>query len=141
MFAADPGTTAVSATVAELNYLDNDNLTAADINVGNRTVDSMSGAVSGSSAAQQSLLFAQVSFLTSKDVSFYESLPDGTGFSHNVFHVWWICLSKHETFYDHFPRTYWKWILVNILEFGLFPSFAPTTRQGHEGEAMDRAYP
>jgi len=42
------------------------------------------------------------------------------GFSHNVFHVWWICLSKHETFYDHFPRTYWKWILVNILEFGLF---------------------
>ena len=42
------------------------------------------------------------------------------GFSHDVLRVWWICLSKHETFYDHFPRTYWKWALVNLLEFGLF---------------------
>ena len=41
-------------------------------------------------------------------------------FSHNVLRVWWICLSKHETFYHHFPRTYWKWVGVNLVEFGLF---------------------
>ena len=39
---------------------------------------------------------------------------------HHVLRVWWICLAKHETFYDHFPRTYWKWLLANGLEFGLF---------------------
>ncbi len=38
--------------------------------------------------------------------------------------VWWICLSKHETFYDLFPRTYWKWVLVNLIEFGLFAGAA-----------------
>ena len=44
--------------------------------------------------------------------------------SHNVLRVWWICLAKHETFYDYFPRTYWKWVLANLLEFGLFTGAA-----------------
>ena len=44
--------------------------------------------------------------------------------SHNVLRVWWVCLAKHETFYDHFPRTYWKWIWANLLEFGLFAGAA-----------------
>ncbi len=38
--------------------------------------------------------------------------------------VWRICLSKHRTFYVHFPRTYWKWVWANLLEFVLFAGAA-----------------
>lgn len=66
----------------------NHNLTSADLNL----VTAVSGTVSSGpsnsySASSQLLLFAQVSFLTSKDVSFYESLADGSGYNHNVFSV------------------------------------------------------
>ena len=64
----------------------NHNLVSTDINAAERTLNDGNGAVSGADA-KQALLFAQVSFLTSKDVNFYESLADGSGFSHNVFSV------------------------------------------------------
>jgi len=64
----------------------NHNLLSTDINAAKRTLDDYTGAVSGADD-NLALLFAQVSFLTSKDVNFYETLADGTGFSHNVFSV------------------------------------------------------
>ena len=64
----------------------NHNLLSTDINAAKRTLDDYTGVVSGADD-NLALLFAQVSFLTSKDVNFYETLADGTGFSHNVFSV------------------------------------------------------
>ena len=64
----------------------NHNLVSTDINAAKRTLNTGNGAITGAND-NLALLFAQVSFLTSKDVNFYESLADGTGFSHNVFSV------------------------------------------------------
>ncbi len=30
------------------------------------------------------------------------------------------CYRNHALFYEHFPRTYWKWLLVNPWEFAMF---------------------
>jgi hypothetical protein len=30
------------------------------------------------------------------------------------------CYRNHSLFYEHFPRTYWKWLLVNPIEFAIF---------------------
>ncbi len=30
------------------------------------------------------------------------------------------CYRNHSLFYEHFPRTYWKWLLVNPVEFAIF---------------------
>ena len=64
----------------------NHNLVSTDINAAKRTLNTGNGAITGAND-NLALLFAQVSFLTSKDVNFYESLADGSGFSHNVFSV------------------------------------------------------
>ena len=64
----------------------NHNLDSTDINAARTSLDGTSGAISGV-AANQALMFAQVSFLTTKDVNFYETLSDGSGYSHNVFSV------------------------------------------------------
>ena len=34
----------------------------------------------------------------------------------NIFNVWQMNLSNHAGFYDQYPRTYWKWLLVNPIE-------------------------
>ncbi|MEO2020128.1 MAG: hypothetical protein ABGZ53_37835 [Fuerstiella sp.] len=34
----------------------------------------------------------------------------------NMFHVWKMNLTNHAGFYDQYPRTYWKWLLVNPIE-------------------------
>lgn len=34
----------------------------------------------------------------------------------NMLNVWKMNLSNHAGFYDQFPRTWWKWLLVNPLE-------------------------
>ena len=34
----------------------------------------------------------------------------------NMFNVWKMNLTNHAGFYDQYPRTYWKWLLVNPLE-------------------------
>jgi len=31
--------------------------------------------------------------------------------------VFWINLQKHRGFYEHFPRSYWPWVGVNLIEF------------------------
>lgn len=36
----------------------------------------------------------------------------------NMLTVWGWNLHNHAGFYDQFPRTYWKWLLVNPLELG-----------------------
>ena len=64
----------------------NHTLVSTDINAAKRTLNTGTGAITGAND-NLALLFAQVSFLTSKDVNFYESLADGSGFSHNVFSV------------------------------------------------------
>lgn len=33
--------------------------------------------------------------------------------------VWWLNLRNHAGFYRQFTRTYWKWLIVNPLEFAL----------------------
>jgi hypothetical protein len=40
-------------------------------------------------------------------------------FSHQVIEVWLINLEKHRGFYQHFPRGYFSWVFVNVLEFSL----------------------
>jgi hypothetical protein len=35
------------------------------------------------------------------------------------FAVWWTNLHNHAGFYRQFPRTYWKWLLVNPIEFSV----------------------
>ena len=37
----------------------------------------------------------------------------------NIFNVWKSNLTNHEGFYEQFPRTWWKWLLVNPLELTL----------------------
>ena len=71
----------------------NHNLTSTDL----KLIDAVSGTTGDqgttpatfatASPTKQLLLFAQVSFLTTKDVTFYETLSDGSGYSHNVFSV------------------------------------------------------
>ena len=34
----------------------------------------------------------------------------------NMFNVWKMNLTNHAGFYDQYPRTYWKWLLVNPIE-------------------------
>lgn len=34
----------------------------------------------------------------------------------NLLRVWVLNLSNHGSFYDQYPRTWWKWILVNLVE-------------------------
>ncbi|MDG1896076.1 MAG: hypothetical protein P8J37_14330 [Fuerstiella sp.] len=34
----------------------------------------------------------------------------------DMFHVWQMNLANHAGFYDQYPRTYWKWLLVNPVE-------------------------
>lgn len=33
--------------------------------------------------------------------------------------VWWLNLQNHARFYDQYPRTYWKWMLINPFEFAV----------------------
>jgi hypothetical protein len=37
----------------------------------------------------------------------------------NLFFVWWLNLRNHAGFYHQFPRTYWKWFLINPVEFAI----------------------
>lgn len=37
----------------------------------------------------------------------------------NLLVVWWLNLRNHAGFYRQFTRTYWKWFLVNPIEFAL----------------------
>jgi len=37
----------------------------------------------------------------------------------NLFRVWAWNLTNHAGFYDQFPRTYWKWLLVSPIEFAI----------------------
>ena len=34
----------------------------------------------------------------------------------NMFNVWRMNLTNHAGFYDQYPRTYWKWLVVNPIE-------------------------
>lgn len=34
----------------------------------------------------------------------------------NIFRVWYLNLTNHEGFYRQYPRTWWKWLLVNPVE-------------------------
>ena len=34
----------------------------------------------------------------------------------NLFTVWWLNYQNHAGFYEHYSRTYWKWLLVNPVE-------------------------
>jgi methylthioxylose transferase len=34
----------------------------------------------------------------------------------NLLTVWWLNYQNHAEFYRHYPRTYWKWLLVNPVE-------------------------
>jgi len=38
-------------------------------------------------------------------------------FGLNLPAVWWLNLQNHAGFYSHFSRTWWKWLLVNPIEF------------------------
>jgi hypothetical protein len=33
--------------------------------------------------------------------------------------VWWLNFRNHAGFYEQYPRTYWKWLLVNPIEFAV----------------------
>jgi len=41
-------------------------------------------------------------------------------FGCNMLEIWAINLRKHATFYELYPRTYWKWFIFNFVEFALF---------------------
>jgi hypothetical protein len=34
----------------------------------------------------------------------------------NLLAIWWLNYQNHAGFYQHFPRTWWKWLLVNPME-------------------------
>lgn len=40
-------------------------------------------------------------------------------FDLNLLEVWRTNLSKHAGFYEEMPRSYWTWLWVNVLEFGV----------------------
>ncbi len=40
-------------------------------------------------------------------------------FGVNLFSVWWWNYHNHAAFYDHYSRTWWKWLLVNPVELSL----------------------
>ncbi len=37
----------------------------------------------------------------------------------NLLNVWWLNFQNHAGFYRQFPRTYWKWLLINPVEFAV----------------------
>jgi len=37
----------------------------------------------------------------------------------NLLRVWWLNFQNHAGFYGQFPRTYWKWLLVNPIELAI----------------------
>jgi hypothetical protein len=37
----------------------------------------------------------------------------------NLVNVWWLNFQNHAGFYRQYPRTYWKWLLVNPVEFAV----------------------
>lgn len=37
----------------------------------------------------------------------------------NLLSVWWLNFQNHAGFYREYPRTFWKWLLVNPLEFSV----------------------
>jgi hypothetical protein len=37
----------------------------------------------------------------------------------NLLTVWWLNLKNHAGFYNQFPRSYWKWLLVNPIELAV----------------------
>ena len=37
----------------------------------------------------------------------------------NMLAVWWMNVSNHAHFYRQFPRTWWKWVLINPIEFSM----------------------
>jgi hypothetical protein len=37
----------------------------------------------------------------------------------NLLFVWWLNLRNHAGFYHQFSRTYWKWCLINPIEFAI----------------------
>ena len=41
-------------------------------------------------------------------------------FGYNSFAVWKVCYVNHASFAQHFPRTYWKWLLVTPVEIAVF---------------------
>ena len=47
----------------------------------------------------------------------------------NLFNVWWLNYRNHAGFYDQYHRTYWKWLLVNPVEF-LFAAGCPVALMG-----------
>jgi hypothetical protein len=44
----------------------------------------------------------------------------------NIARVFLVCFEKHSEFYAAVPRTYWKWVIWNLIDFGLFVG-APLT--------------
>ena len=37
----------------------------------------------------------------------------------NLLAVWWLNYQNHAGFYEHYSRTYWKWLLVNPIELSV----------------------
>ncbi len=42
----------------------------------------------------------------------------------NLFAVWWLNFHNHAEFYERYPRTFWKWLLVNPVEFAVAAGIA-----------------
>jgi len=42
------------------------------------------------------------------------------GFRYNSFAVWKVCYVNHASFAQHFPRSYWKWLLATPVEVAVF---------------------
>lgn len=47
------------------------------------------------------------------------TLVFGISYRVNLLSVWGLNLTNHAAFYGQYPRTYWKWLLVNPIEFSL----------------------
>lgn len=62
-------------------------------------------------------------------------------FGLNLLAVFKINLEKHRGFYEHFPRSYWPWVGMNLLEFaatiGVFAVLLPTACIGR-GSSLGR---
>jgi hypothetical protein len=37
----------------------------------------------------------------------------------NFLMIWWLNFRNHGGFYEQYPRTYWKWVLINPFEFAV----------------------
>lgn len=44
---------------------------------------------------------------------------------HNLIQTWWACYRKHASFYTVMPRSYWKWVWVNVIEFAASTGVVP----------------